>query len=153
VNQTSSLRFQITELVLSFIGALIAGTKYFADKNHIDLPCTADGGCEIVANSSWSHLSLFGLSIPVALLGLAGYVLILTIVMVRMGADDPRPARLALWAQSLIVAGGFAYSWYLQYIAHFVLGAFCIWCFSSACAMTLLCIVTTIDLARSKAAV
>lgn len=150
VNHTSTLRFQIAELIFSFLGALIAGTKYLADRNHYDLPCTVGGGCEVVSSSAYSHILVLGFNIPVALLGLVGYFLILTIVTIRMGSDSPQTARLALWLQTLITAGGFAYSWFLQYIAHFELDAFCVWCFSSACAMTLLFIVTTTDLVRNK---
>lgn len=152
MNQTSALRFQIAELVLSFIGAFIAGTVYIADSRNIDLPCTANGGCALVAASPQSHIALFGFSIPVALLGLVGYVLILSIVMVRMGAESPNTARLAHLAQTAIAGGGFTYSWYLQYVAHFIIGAFCVWCFTSACVMTLIFILTTIDLVRHKAA-
>jgi uncharacterized membrane protein len=150
VNQTSALRFKIAELVLSIVGGLIAGTVYIADSRNIDLPCSSNGGCEIIANSPQSHLSLFGASIPVALLGLAGYVIILSIVMFRLGADDPKTARLAHVLQVLIAGGGFAYSWYLQYVAHFVIGAFCPWCFSSACDMSLIFILSTIDLIKNK---
>ena len=128
----------VIEAALSFAGAGIAGTLWWKDRVHQDIPCSADGGCEIVAASSWSHVDLlFWHHVPVALLGLIGYLALLTLAMLRLGAEsetvDRRLHRL-IWLAS---AGGTVYSWYLQWIALTKIGAYCPWCRSSAVVMTL----------------
>ena len=83
--------FVSAEAALSFLGAGIAGTIWRADQLHQDLPCTADGGCEIVNASRWSHVDLLFLHhVPVAILGLAGYILLLSLAMLRFSTDNPR---------------------------------------------------------------
>jgi len=129
----------VIEAALSFVGAGIAGTLWWADRIHQDVPCSADGGCEIVAGSAWSHIDLLVWHhVPVALLGLLGYVSLMTLVMLRFAMEheewDRRLHRL-IW---LLSAGGTAYSWYLQWVAQAKIGAFCVWCRSSAIVMTLL---------------
>lgn len=129
----------VIEAALSFAGCGIAGTLWWADRTRRDLPCSADGGCETVASSSWSHVNLiFWHHVPVALLGLLGYVFLLALAMLRLGSEselaNSRLHRL-FW---LMTAGGTAYSWYLQWVAHYRIGAYCVWCRSSAIVMTLL---------------
>ncbi len=137
-------RFAVAEAALSVVGAGIAGTLWAAHRRHVDLPCTADGGCGQVAASSQAFVTVGPWhDVSVALLGLLGYVALLTLCMLKLGSDHPGAVRLwrrLLW---LVSAGGFAYSWYLQYVAHFVIGAFCVWCFSSASVMTALFAVAT----------
>ncbi len=131
--------FVSAEAALSFVGAGIAGTIWRADQIHQDLPCTADGGCEIVNSSRWSHVDLLVLHhVPVAILGLAGYVLLLSLAMLRLGSDSPRLDSRLHALIGFISGGGVLYSWYLQWVAHAEIGAFCIWCRSSAIVMTVL---------------
>lgn len=134
----------VIEAALSFVGSGIAGTLWWADRTRQDVPCSADGGCEIVAGSAWSHVDLlFWHHVPVALLGLLGYVGLMTFAMLRFGSEsevwDRRLHRL-IW---LLTAGGTAYSWYLQWVAHARIGAFCVWCRSSAVVMTVLFLTAT----------
>jgi len=146
---TASIRqtFVVIEAALSFVGAGIAGTLWWADRTRQDLPCTSDGhGCELVAASRWSHVDLiFWHDVPVALLGLLGYLSLLALSMLRLASESEtnitRLHRL-LW---LITAGGTAYSWYLQWIAHYKIGAFCIYCRSSAIVMTILFLTATAE--------
>lgn len=131
--------FISAEAALSFVGAGIAGTIWRADQIHQDLPCTADGGCEIVNSSRWSHVDLLVLHhVPVAILGLAGYILLLSLAMLRLGSDSPRLDSRLHALIGLVSGGGVLYSWYLQWVAHAEIGAFCIWCRASAITMTLL---------------
>lgn len=134
----------VIEAALSFAGAGIAGTIWWKDRMHQDLPCSADGGCELVAASAWSHVDLlFWHQVPVALLGLIGYVGLLTLAMLRLGSESDtwnRRGHRLIW---LAAGGGTAYSWYLQWIAHAKIGAFCVWCRSSAIVMTLLFLTAT----------
>lgn len=137
-------RVAVIEAALSFAGAGIAGTLWGADRMHKDLPCSADGGCEVVASSAWSHVDLIVLHhVPVALLGLAGYVALLTLAMLRLGTESAKTDRglqRLIWP---LAAGGAAYSWYLQWVAHVRIGAFCVWCRSSALVMTALLLLAT----------
>lgn len=151
-NSKPAIRFQIAEIALAFVGVLIASTVYIADRANVDLPCTAGGGCSAVASSEWANFPPgAAVHVPVALVGAISYFLVLSLVMLRMGVDGPRIAKSVLIVQCILVALGTAYSLYLQYIAHFVLGEFCVWCFSSACVITLLCIVTAVDLLSNAA--
>jgi uncharacterized membrane protein len=136
----------VIEAALSFAGAGIAGTLWWKDRIHQDVPCSADGGCEIVAASAWSHVDLLlWHHVPVALLGLLGYIGLLTLAMLRLAAERAVTDRFLhrlLWSAA---AGGTAYSWYLQWIAHAKIGAFCIWCRSSAYVMTTLFLIATFE--------
>jgi uncharacterized membrane protein len=84
------------------------------------------GGCETVANSSYSHL----LGANVAALGIAGYVLLLAAALMR--GDVARMGGFA------IALGGFGFSVYLTYLELFVIDAICQWCVASAVLMTVL---------------
>jgi uncharacterized membrane protein len=83
--------------------------------------------CEAVQTSVYSHV----LGIPVALLGLIGYVAILGSLLVRQ-SENARLATLAL------TIGGFGFSCYLTYREVFSLEKICEWCVSSAILMTIL---------------
>jgi uncharacterized membrane protein len=95
------------------------------------LVCTASHGgtspCEQVQFSSWAKVA----GIPVALLGLVGYILILGTLL----APDREEWRLATLGVTLF---GFAFSGYLTYRELFSIKAICEWCVSSAVMMTLL---------------
>lgn len=138
--------FVAAEAFLSFAGAGIAGTLWWADQTRRDLPCSSGGGCALVSASRWSHVDLvFFHHVPVALLGLAGYVLLLTLAMLRLGMEDARLDRTLHLLTGLVSAGGVLYSWFLQWIAHAEIGAFCIWCRSSAFVMTLLLCIAALE--------
>ncbi len=133
------LVFVLAGAALSFVGAGIAGSLWWSERAGADLPCTADGGCALVAASRWSHIDLPGLPhTPVALLGLLGYVLLLGLSMLRLGTEnaalDTRLHR-SIW---LIAGTGTAFSWYLQWVAATEVHAYCPWCRASAWTMTLL---------------
>jgi len=84
------------------------------------------GGCETVANSSYSHL----LGVNVALFGIVGYVLLVVTALLR--GDG---ARMAGFAISL---AGLGFSIYLTYLELFVIDAICQWCVASAVLMGVL---------------
>jgi len=132
-------RYHIAETILSFAGAAIAGTLWWAHRAQVDLPCTSDGGCATVAASQWAHVSFGPLhDVPVALLGLISYVALLALAMSKLASDEIKSVRL-LNAGMLCVSGfGFGYSWFLQYVSFVKLNAHCIYCISSACIMTIL---------------
>jgi uncharacterized membrane protein len=128
----------IAEAVLSFAGSAISGTLWWAHKNNIELPCTASGGCDLVNASSWSHISFGPLhEIPIALVGLISYFALLSSTFLKLGIDDPKQLRFLAVNTALLSGIGVIYSWFLQYVAHFKIGAFCPWCFSSAIVIAL----------------
>lgn len=85
--------------------------------------------CQTVQSSVWSKLA----GIPVALLGLIGYILILASLLLR----DREESRLATLGLTII---GFGFSAYLTYRELFSIHAICEWCVSSAVILTLLVI-------------
>jgi uncharacterized membrane protein len=77
--------------------------------------------CDIVNRSQYSVV----LGVPVALIGILGYLLILALATVyREKVETPLMLLIAS-------AGGLGFSLYLTYVEKFVLGAWCILCLSS----------------------
>jgi uncharacterized membrane protein len=89
--------------------------------------CLKGGGCETVQHSIYSKL----VGVPVALIGLIGYILILASLL----APDGETTRLATLSFTVV---GFAFSLYLTARELFSIHAICPWCVSSAVMMTLL---------------
>ena len=106
--------------------------------------CLASGGCEAVNGSRFATLG----GVPVAVIGVAGYVLIAATLAVRRWGPPGahRPAGQVAYA---LAAAGTAFSLYLTAVEAFVLRAYCTWCLVSAALITALCIVATVDLAVS----
>lgn len=112
---------------LATFGIGVAAYIAIADSGGGAPVCIAGGeGCKTVAESAYSEL----LGIDVAVLGVAGYVMLLLAAMLR--GDG---ARMAGFALALV---GFGFSIYLTYLELFVIDAICQWCVASAVLMTLL---------------
>ena len=89
------------------------------------LACGTGGGCDQVQASRWAHIA----GIPVAAIGLGGYLAILVAALWGVQCpDDPRPTR---WLVGLS-AGGVAFTAYLSALEAFVIHAWCRWCLGSA---------------------
>jgi uncharacterized membrane protein len=118
--------------VATFVAAFgIAVATYItiADAGGGAPTCLAGGGgCETVANSSYSHLA----GVNVAVFGIAGYAMLLIASVLR--GDT---ARFAGFGLALV---GFGFSVYLTYIELFKIEAICQWCVASAVLMTVLLI-------------
>jgi uncharacterized membrane protein len=85
--------------------------------------CIGVGGCEAVQTSRFSTLG----PIPVALVGLGGFVAILAVAIAH--------TRGAAWSLTPLFALSLAatlYVAYLTYVEVFVLGAICPWCVAVA---------------------
>ena len=77
--------------------------------------------CDLVNRSSYS----MGLGVPVALVGIIGYLLIFALATVyREKAETPVMLMIA-------AGGGLAFALYLTYIEKFVLQAWCVLCLGS----------------------
>jgi uncharacterized membrane protein len=123
-------------VVLTVIGIGVATYLTYIHYEGIKPVCGLGGNCEKVQTSEWSKLG----GVPVALLGLIGYLAILGALFVR--------GELGRMAAALLSLAGFGFSLYLTYRELFSIDAICPWCVSSAVILTLLAIVTTTRLVR-----
>jgi uncharacterized membrane protein len=114
-------------LVLSVIGLGVATYLTIIHYAGINPACTAGQSCVKVQTSVWSKLD----GVPVALLGLIGYIGITISLLV----PDREESRLATLGLTLV---GFAFSGYLTYRELFSIHAICEWCASSAVILTIL---------------
>ena len=117
-------RMRTAILVLALIGTGVAAYLTYVHYEGLKVLCLSSGGCETVQASRYSKLD----GIPVALLGLIGYVALLGSLLVR-----GELGRVAGFAIALI---GFGFSMYLTYREIFTIKAICQWCVSSAVLMT-----------------
>jgi len=120
---------------LTLAGIAIAAYLTYVHYEGLSPVCTT-GGCERVQASSYSEIG----PIPVALLGLIGYVLILVSLFVR--GDVGRALTF------MLTLSGFAFSLYLTYLEVFVIDAICQWCLASAVVMAALFVTATVRLLR-----
>lgn len=106
--------------------------------------CIASSGCETVNGSRFASLA----GVPVALIGIAGYFLIIVALAARRwGSPLVRAgARNAAYG---LAALGTAFSLYLTAVEVLVLRAYCAWCLVSAATVTGICIMAAIDLATT----
>ncbi|WP_205695937.1 vitamin K epoxide reductase family protein [Conexibacter sp. SYSU D00693] len=114
-------------VALAVLGVGIAGYLTVAHYGGIDPVCTSGGGCERVQTSEYADLA----GVPVALLGLLGYVAILAALLL--------PGEAALLAAAGLAVGGLLFSGYLQFRSFVTLEEHCVWCIASALTMTALC--------------
>jgi uncharacterized membrane protein len=113
--------------VLAVIGLAVAAYLTYVHYAGIKPACTAGQSCVKVQTSVWSKVG----GVPVALIGLLGYIGILTSLL----APDREESRLATLGMTLIGTG---FSGYLTYRELFSIRAVCEWCASSAVIMTVL---------------
>lgn len=128
----ASIRLRRVMIVLAVLGLGVA--TYLTVVHYVGfsaLACTGGHGghssCQTVQSSQWSKLA----GVPVALLGLIGYVAILGSLLVR----DREETRLATLGLTTI---GFGFSAYLTYREAASIHAYCEWCLSSAVILTIL---------------
>jgi uncharacterized membrane protein len=125
-------RVRIAIFVLALIGIGIAAYLTYVHYAGLKVLCLSSGGCETVQSSRFAKLG----GVPVALLGLIGYVGILGSLALRSELG-----RIAGFGIALI---GFGFSMYLTYRELFTIKAICQWCIASAVLMTVLVILTAI---------
>jgi uncharacterized membrane protein len=124
----SAKTLRTTLIVLSVIGVALAGYLTYLHYTGIEPPCSIKGNpCSQVQKSIYSELA----GIPVALMGLIGYIVILGTLL----APEDETSRLAT---AVIALGGFGFSMYLTYREVFTLKKICEWCVGSATLMTII---------------
>jgi uncharacterized membrane protein len=122
-------RLAIAILVLALVGTGVAAYLTYVHYEGLKVICS-NSGCATVQSSKYAEL----VGIPVATLGLAGYLGILGSLLIK-----GELGRMLAFGIALI---GFMFSMYLTYRELFTIHAICEWCVSSAVIMTLLLIVT-----------
>jgi uncharacterized membrane protein len=116
-------------LVLAAVGFAVATYLTYIHYAGINPACTAGQSCIKVQTSVWSKVD----GVPVALLGLIGYIGILATLL----SPDREETRMATLGLTVI---GVGFSAYLTYRELFSIHAICEWCVSSAVILTLLLI-------------
>jgi uncharacterized membrane protein len=121
-------RLRIVMTVLTVLGIGLASYLTYIHYAGIKPLCgTNGGGCEIVQTSQYSKL----VGVPVALIGLLGYVAILGSLLV----PESETSRLATVVFTVV---GFGFSGYLTYRELFSIHHICEYCVSSAGLITVL---------------
>jgi uncharacterized membrane protein len=124
---------------LALVGIGIAGYLTWVHYAGLEPVCVGGGGgCERVQSSRWAELA----GIPVAVLGLGGYVAILASLALPEEQGAPAAAFLALV--------GFGFSAWLTYVEIAKIEAICQWCVASAVVMTALALVSVARVLRDE---
>jgi uncharacterized membrane protein len=119
-------RLTVVAAVLSLVGAAIAGYLTWVHFAELQPFCVGGGGgCERVQSSPSAKLG----GVPVAIIGLAGYLAVL--------ASLALPDRAVTAFLALV---GVGFSAYLTYLELAVIDAVCQWCVASAVIMTALAV-------------
>ena len=141
-----SRRLTVAILVIAVLGTLEA--SYLTYVHYFNLGALACVGahngvssCEQVQSSVYSKVA----GVPVAVLGLIGYVAILASLRIR--------GELGRGAGFCVALIGCGFSLYLTYREVFTLKEICEWCVGSAVLMTLLAVLTAIRFLRGEPAV
>jgi uncharacterized membrane protein len=136
----SARTLRITLLALTLIGLGVASYLTYVHYAGIKPACTAGESCTKVQTSQYSKIA----GVPVALIGLIGYVTILASLL----APENETSRFATVALTVV---GFGFSAYLTGRELFSIHAICEWCVSSAVIMTLLTCLSTWRFLRGDA--
>jgi uncharacterized membrane protein len=123
----SARTLRIAMVALAAVGLGVATYLTVIHYAGIKPLCGKSGGCEIVQSSKYSKVA----GVPVALIGLIGYIAILGSLLAR----ETEASRLAA---AVLVLGGFGFSGYLTYRELYSIHHICPWCVSSAVILTLL---------------
>ena len=106
---------RIASAVLASLGAAISAYILYVRETNGSLVCST-GGCETVQSSSYAEL----LGLPVAALGLAGFVVLLVAALTR--------GELARLVNATVALAAFLFAAYLLAVQLVVLDAICQWC-------------------------
>jgi uncharacterized membrane protein len=120
--------------ILCIMGLGVAGYLAYVEITLVEAVCGPVGDCNTVQQSEYARL--FGI-LPIGILGMVGYVLILSAWTLGR-FSKPRTAAIAALAILGMSAFGVLFSIYLTFLEPFVIGATCAWCLTSALTMTAL---------------
>ena len=135
--RTRPSRVRRVIVLTALLGLAVAAYLTYVHYAELEPICAGGaGGCEKVQSSSYAELA----GTPVAVLGVAGYALILASLWV--------PGDAGRLAGTLLALVGFGFSAYLTWIEVFELDAICQWCVASAVLMTILAVATSCRLVQ-----
>jgi len=117
--------------VLAVIGIGVSIYLGSVEASGAEAVCGPVGDCNAVQQSEYA--SIFG--IPIGILGVVGYGFLLAGWILSQLAKD-RLADLGLVLAGAVAFGGTLFSIYLTFLEPFVIGATCMWCLTSAVAIT-----------------
>ena len=107
--------------------------------------CLGNGGCSVVNSSIYAEV--YG--VPVAVVGVGGYIAILTTLLFRNRFEFLRDSGILLFFGLALV--GFVFTLYLVYAELALIHALCPFCVTSQITMTVLFILSVILLAQEPA--
>jgi uncharacterized membrane protein/thiol-disulfide isomerase/thioredoxin len=129
---------------LTLVGLVVASYLACVEVTQVKAVCGPVGDCNAVQCSPYARV--FGL-VPVAALGVLGYLVILAVWVV----GELRGWRAARWCQPILLVlnlFGVAFSTYLTFLELFVIRALCMWCTTSAVTMGALVWISALSLWR-----
>jgi uncharacterized membrane protein len=133
-------------IALTVIGLLVAiyMTIYAITSN--DNMCIGSQDCSVVNASRYSKITIAGIQIPVAVLGVLGYASILAVLLLqdRIGFLKQNGTLLFFG----LALTGFLFTLYLIYIEIALIRAYCPFCIASQAAMILIFILAVIRVVR-----
>jgi uncharacterized membrane protein len=133
-------------ILLTVIGLLVSVYMTIYKITSNDNMCIGSGACKTVNESRYSEVTIGGVRIPVAVLGVVGYATILGVLLLERRADFlQQNGSLVFFGLSLM---GFLFTLYLVYVELALLKAFCPFCVTSQIAMTLIFILSVIRVVR-----
>ena len=109
---------RLASAVVAVLGAAISGYLLYVRQTGGTLVCST-GGCETVQSSTYAEL----LGVPVAALGLAGFLGLLVTALAR--------GEWARLSQATLALTALGFSIYLLYIQVAVVDAICQWCIAT----------------------
>lgn len=139
-------KIRIAALITAVVGLADSVYLSWAKLSHSDILCIQSDvtNCDLVNSSSYSQWQ----GIPVAILGVLGYLVIIVLLIVN--STQAKLADITSLAFTAVTTFGLIYSCYLTYVEVFILKALCQWCLVSALAMTILWIISVILVRRNK---
>jgi len=135
-------RLSQVAIALSILGLLVSIYMTIYKLTDNDKMCIGSGGCSVVNSSRYSEVS----GIPVAVLGIAGYVAILAVLLFeRRNNFFEQNGTMLLFGLSIT---GFLFTVWLIYVEIALIKALCPFCLTSQAAMTIIFIISVIRLIR-----
>ena len=131
-------RLDIAIKSVALFGVAVGSYLTFIHFAHLKPLCLSSGGCEVVQSSTYSAF----VGIPVALIGLLGYIAIIGSMYI--------PGENGRFTTACLALVGFGFSVYLTYLELFVIKAICQWCVVSAILMTILAVLTVMRLLHEE---
>ena len=133
-------------IALTVIGLLVSVYMTIYKITSYDSMCIGSGVCKTVNESRYSEVTIGGMRVPVAVLGMLGYATILGVLLLERRVNFlQQNGSLVFFGLSLM---GFLFTLYLVYVEIALLKAFCPFCVTSQIAMTLIFILSVIRVVR-----